>query len=93
MHIRNTYISLAFSLFSLYSIAQERTLLEGQVHGDQGLLENVAAKNISTGRSSVTNSSGAFRLHVKEGDTLVFSHIAMNDFIKFLDSSDVRKVH
>lgn len=91
MHNRNTYISLVISLFSLYSIAQERTLLEGRVQSDEGLLENVAAKNISTGRSSATNNFGIFQLLAKEGDTLVFSHIGMNDLIKFLDSSDVRK--
>lgn len=52
------------------------------------LLENAYAKNISTGKSSVTNSLGEFQLPAKAGDTLVFSHVGLKDHIKFVDSND-----
>jgi hypothetical protein len=85
------FFTLLISLFALYSTAQERTILEGRVVSDNILLENVYLKNISTGRSSTTNNNGEFLLSAKAGDTLLFSHVAMNDHIKLVDSNDVMK--
>ncbi|CAM4071146.1 hypothetical protein [Gillisia limnaea] len=85
------FFTLLISLFTLYSTAQERTILEGRVVSDNILLENVYLKNISTGRSSTTNNNGEFLLSAKAGDTLLFSHVAMNDHIKLVDSNDVMK--
>ena len=76
-------------LISLYSSAQERGLIQGTVRGQDGPLENVTAVNISSKRASITNRSGEFQLEARAGDTLVFSHVGMDDYIKFLDSSDV----
>lgn len=39
----------------------------------------------------MTNNYGEFLLRAEAGDTLLFSHVAMYDLIKFVDSNDVLK--
>ncbi|TXD93768.1 carboxypeptidase-like regulatory domain-containing protein [Gillisia hiemivivida] len=91
MYRTKIFFTLLISLFALCSTAQERTILEGRVVNIDSLLENVYLKNITTGRSTVTNLYGEFLLLAKAGDTLLFSHVAMYDLIKFVDSNDVKK--
>lgn len=85
------FFTLIICLFALCSKAQERMQIEGRVVSKDSLVENVLAKNITTGKSSVTNSLGEFLLRAKAGDTLLFSHVGLNDHIKFVDSSDVTR--
>lgn len=82
---------LLVSLFALNSTAQERMLFEGRVVNNDSLLENVFTRNITTGQSSISNNVGKFQIRAKAGDTLLFSHVGMEDHIKFLDSSDLIK--
>lgn len=84
-------ISLLLGLFALCATAQERTLLKGRVVIFDTPIESVHAKNLSSGKSTITNVSGEFLLSVQTGDTLLFSHVAMNDFIRFVYSDDIKK--
>ncbi len=81
--------TLIIGLFALCANAQERILLEGRVVSKDSMIENVNVKNITTGRSTVTNSSGKFLLNVKTGDTLLLTHLGLNDHIKFVKPNEV----
>lgn len=76
---------------TLSSNAQERVSLKGRVIGNNILLENVHARNITTGRFTITDPSGEFSIPAKVGDTLLFSYVGMADLVKFIDSTDVQK--
>lgn len=82
--------TLLFGLLALHATAQDRTMLKGKVVIYDTPLENVHAKNVTTGRSVITDFSGEFLLNAKVGDTLLFSHVAMNDLIRFVFSEDIR---
>lgn len=76
-------------LFILKLQAQERLEMAGLVKADNSYLENVHIKNITTGKFSVSNASGEFILNLKAGDTLLLSHVGMNDLINFVKESDL----
>lgn len=90
MYKTKTILTLLIGLFALHATAQDRSILEGRVVIFDTPLENVHAKNVTTGRSVITNFSGEFRLHAKEEDTLLFSHVGMNDLIRFVYSDDIK---
>ncbi len=90
MYKTRIFLTLLFGLLALHATAQDRTILEGRVVVYDTPLENVHAKNVTTGRSVITDFSGEFLLNAKVGDTLLFSHVAMNDFIRFVYSDDIR---
>ncbi|MFD2519083.1 carboxypeptidase-like regulatory domain-containing protein [Salinimicrobium flavum] len=78
------------SLFLQNLQAQERLQMEGMVKANNSPLENVHVKNVSTGKFSVSNHSGQFILKLKAGDTLVLSHVGMNDLINFVGKRDLQ---
>ena len=71
--------------------SQERVQIKGFVKNDSTPLENVHVKNISSGKFSVSNSSGEFLLSLQQGDTLVLSHVGMNDLIQFFKEEDLQQ--
>lgn len=79
------------TLFFVNITAQERTQAEGMVKFEDSPLGNVHVKNVSSGQFSVSNTSGAFLLNLKAGDTLVLSHVGMNDLISFIKENDLQK--
>jgi len=81
--------TLIVCLFTLAASAQDRTMLKGRVVIFDTPLENVHAKNVSSGKSAVTNQSGEFIMNAKAGDTLLFSHVGMNDLIRLVFSDDI----
>lgn len=83
------FYALCVCFFTLCTNAQERTMLDGRVLNNLSILENVYLKNISTGRSLITDMNGEFSLLTKLGDTLIFSHIGMKDHIEFVDAKDI----
>lgn len=90
MLITRIIFTLLLGLLTLQATAQDRTILEGRVVVYDTPLENVHAKNVSSGRSAITNNSGAFSINAKVGDTLLFSHVGMNDVIRFVYSDDIK---
>ena len=82
-------IILFLQAFSMHS--QERVQIKGFVKNDSTPLENVHVKNISSGKFSVSNSSGEFLLSLQQGDTLVLSHVGMNDLIQFIKEEDLQQ--
>lgn len=65
--------------------------MTGLVLADSIALPNVHVKNISSGKFSVSGESGEFQLSLKPGDTLVFSHVAMNDLIAIIQNKDLKE--
>ena len=65
--------------------------MQGMVMNKDSLLRNVHIKNVSSGKFSVSGENGIFQLNMKAGDTLVLSHVGMEDLIKFLYAEDLQK--
>ena len=83
---------LTFLLLQAFFVhAQERTQITGLVQHENIPLENVHVKNISSGKFSVSNFSGEFLLSLQQGDTLVLSHVGMNDLIRFTKAEDLQQ--
>lgn len=76
-------------MFILKLQGQERIEMGGLVKVNDSPLENVHIKNISNGKFSVSNASGEFFLNLKAGDTLLLSHVGMNDLINFVKENDL----
>lgn len=88
--MRKYFLILLFlQAFIMHS--QERVQINGLVKQDSIPLENVHVKNVSSGKFSVSNSSGEFLLSLQQGDTLVLSHVGMNDLIQFTKEEDLRQ--
>ncbi|MFD0977591.1 hypothetical protein [Salinimicrobium gaetbulicola] len=79
---------MVLTLLPLLSIAQQRQLMEARVVNNDRVLENVHIKNITTGEYTLTNKNGTFLLQAQAGDTLVLSHVAMNDLIRILETDE-----
>lgn len=58
--------------------------MPGKVLHQEAILENVHVNNVSTRKYAVTNKEGLFTINTRVGDTLVLSHIGMDDLIVFL---------
>lgn len=86
-----TLFLFIFLIFPAVAIAQERTQVTGRVQNVETPLENVHVKNISSGKFSVSGASGEFLLSIRSGDTLVLSHVGMNDLISFIKKEDVSR--
>lgn len=86
------YFFLFFFSFLFINLqAQERSLVQGIVKSQKTLLKNVHIKNVSSGKYSVSGENGAFQLNIKPGDTLVLSHVGMEDLITFLKTEDLKE--
>ena len=86
MTLNRIWLVTVLTLLPLLSIAQERQLMEARVLNNERVLENVYIKNVTTGESALTNKNGTFLLQAQAGDTLVLSHVAMNDLIRILET-------
>lgn len=86
------YIFFLFCSFVFLNLqAQERNLIMGLVESKDSLLKNVHIKNVSSGKFSVSDEKGLFHLNMKPGDTLVMSHVGMEDLISFMRPSDLQE--
>lgn len=85
------FLLIFLFLQSFFVHAQERVQKTGLVKHENTPLENVHVKNISSGKFSVSNSSGEFLFSLKQGDTLVLSHVGMNDLIQFTKEEDLQE--
>lgn len=65
--------------------------MQGVVKSKDSLLKNVHIKNVSSGKFSVSGENGMFQLNIKAGDTLVMSHVGMEDLISFIKTEDLQK--
>lgn len=85
------YFASLLLLFSVvqFAFSQERQPLRGEVTSEDIKLENVHVKNITSRKYTVTNAEGIFYLSSKAGDTLVLSHVGMEDLIKFVSKRDM----
>lgn len=63
----------------------------GLVESKDSLLKNVHIKNVSSGKFSVSDEEGLFQLNIRPGDTLVMSHVGMEDLISFMRPSDLQE--
>ena len=84
-------ILLLFLLSATAILAQERVPVSGVVNTEEFPLENVNIRNISSERFTVSDVFGRFQLNMKIGDTLVFTHLGMQDLIKFVSSEELQK--
>ncbi|MGI0105732.1 hypothetical protein [Salinimicrobium sp. WS361] len=86
------YYVIIFFIFLLLPLqAQERSVVQGIVKNNDSLLKNVHINNVSSGKLSVSGEKGLFQLKMKTGDTLVMSHVGMNDLISFIKADDLQK--
>lgn len=86
------YFFVIIFLLSIYGLkAQERNQVQGLVTKKDTVMSNVHVRNISTGKFSVSGASGEFYLNTKAGDTLVFSHVGMQDLIIFTREEDLKQ--
>lgn len=83
--------TLLLTLCSFWASAQEGRLVNGLVTSGDFLLEGTHVSNVTTGEATLTNSEGEFSLRISVGDTLVFSHISMQDLIKFVEKEEVKQ--
>ena len=74
----------------LCAFSQERKEIRGRVMQNDSILENVFLQNVTTKRSTLTNSEGYFSLNVAAGDTLIFSRIGSRDLIKIMTRPDIQ---
>ena len=87
------YLPCLFLLFLFASLqAQERNSVQGLVKSGNTLLKNVHVKNISSGKFSVSGENGTFQLNMTVGDTLVLSHVGMEDLISFINREDLQQL-
>lgn len=81
---------LLFFLLCVSAVtAQERIHVEGVVRGQGEELENVHISNVSSRQVSVSGSNGQFLLSMREGDTLLFTHITMLDLVKVVSGEEM----
>ena len=71
--------------------AQERKQIPGSVTTGGLPLEKVHIKNISSQKSTISDTSGQFLLLMKAGDTLVLTHMGMQDLIKLISEEDLQQ--
>ena len=71
--------------------AQERKQIPGSVTTGGLPLEKVHIKNISSHKFTISDTSGQFLLLMKAGDTLVLTHMGMQDLIKFISEEDLQQ--
>ena len=88
MALRNIIIFF-FLAGSLQAYSQKSGILHGLVKNRDSVVENVVVRNISNDRLTTTDSDGIFSLPVKQGDTLVFSHMSLRDLIVFIEEDDL----
>ena len=74
---------------SLQAYSQKSEMLNGLVKNQGSVVENVVVQNISTDRLTTTGSDGRFSLMVSQGDTLVLSHMSLEDLIVFIEGEDL----
>ena len=72
-------------------MAQERFPVRGIVTNQENLLQNVHVNNVSSGKYSVSDEKGEFELNIQSGDTLVLSHVGMEDLIRFIKQDDLQE--
>ena len=87
--MRLIFLFLLFSTINL--AAQESTPVPGTVTTEEFPLENVLIKNVSSEKFTVSDISGRFLLNMRPGDTIVLSHVGMQDLIKFISEDDLQK--
>lgn len=80
---------IILGMLSFSTFAQERGKIRGRVSQNDSILENVVLRNVTTKRTTVTDSKGYFSLKTSVGDTLLFSRIGSADLIKILNKADV----
>ncbi|MGB7785290.1 MAG: hypothetical protein WBL27_04235 [Salinimicrobium sp.] len=85
------YILLFLLLSTINLAAQERTPVSGTVTTEEFPLENVLIKNISSEKFTVSDVSGRFLLKMAANDTIVLSHVGMQDLIKFISQEDLQQ--
>ena len=86
------HLILLFAFFFLCgSYAQQRIVMSGLVKTADTRLENVHIKNVSSGKFSISDVAGEFHLSVREGDTILLSHVSMNDLISFIKKEDLQQ--
>jgi len=60
------------------------------VQGQGEDLENAHISNVSSRQVTVSNSSGRFAISLREGDTLLFTHITMHDLVKIVSEEELK---
>ncbi len=78
------------TFFFLNLQAQDRIQMQGLIKGNDSLLQNVHVKNISSGKFSVSDQKGIVFLNIKAGDTLLLSHMGMQDLITYVKENDLQ---
>ena len=71
------------------STAQERILLEGKLTEEGEGIENVHVRNITSKQFSVSDQDGQFHISAAAGDTLLFTHVTMQDLINIVSKEEM----
>ena len=83
------FLILICTLFFLNLQAQDRIQVQGLVKTGDFLLQNVHVKNISSGKFSISDEKGELFLNIQAGDTLLLSHVGMQDLIRYVKNEDL----
>ena len=78
-------------LCSFQLAAQERMKVAGSVKTKGFPLENVHIRNISSKNFTISSSSGKFILNIAAGDTLLLTHVGMQDLIKLVSKEELER--
>lgn len=68
-----------FFVFITINAQEKRTILKGKVIIDSLFVSDIHVLNVSTNIGTITNDNGLFEIPVKTGDTLLLSHINLQE--------------
>jgi hypothetical protein len=77
--MRNLLTLLFIFLISISLSQEKRTVINGKVTFDKHSVSDVHVLNTTTNMGSITNSAGVFKIQVKDGDHLYFSHLNLEE--------------
>lgn len=72
---------------------ESRSLVSGTIRSDTLRIENAHVINKTSNKGSISNAQGAFKISVKEGDTLIISDIQYQGRIIVLSREQIKSEH
>ena len=90
---RRQYIVALFFFSMLVSYGQSnRRVMHGKILNDSLSIERVHVINKTTQKGTLTNKLGDFSIPVKVNDTLIFSAVQFENYMRIVSEADVRRM-